>query len=214
MVNNNVIISLIDYGIGNIKSVQQAFENQGAKVVRVNKAEDILMASHLVLPGVGAFGKGMAALEERDLIDCIQKYCDGTKPFLGICLGMQMMLDESEEFGVYKGLGIIHGKVRKIPEYITDGKIRKVPHIGWNKIVFDENEEEYIFKGVKIASEMYFVHSFTAYPDDDNNRLADTFYEGERLCAAISKGKCVGTQFHPEKSGTVGLKIIKNFINM
>lgn len=207
-------VSIIDYGIGNILSVKRAFENQGADVTVISTPEEVMSSERLVLPGVGAFKKGMVELQKRNLVETIQKYCAEDRPFLGICLGMQMMLDESEEFGLNRGLGIISGKVVKIEKTTIDGKYQKIPHVGWNELCFASDADHTILSEVDEGEMVYFVHSYMAQPKEERYRLADTYYGGRRLAAVIRKGNCYGTQFHPEKSGLVGLKIIHNFINI
>ncbi len=207
-------VSIIDYGMGNILSVRRAFENQSVKVKYVASAEEVYRSEYLVLPGVGAFKNGMKELESRNLIHAIQKYCQENRPFLGICLGMQMMLDESEEFGNTRGLGIIPGKVVRMKDKNSDGIYQKIPQVGWNKLKMQQKTEGTILDGMLENTEMYFVHSFAAEPADNKYRLADIDYGGWMVSAAIKKGNCYGTQFHPEKSGGKGLKIIHNFMKI
>lgn len=205
-------VSVIDYGIGNLLSVKRAFENQGAEVEFVSSADEILAAERLVLPGVGAFKNGMEELQKRNLVNAIQEYCGENRLFLGICLGMQMMLEESEEFGVTPGLGIIPGKVVKIKDTAVDGTYQKVPHVGWNELHYTKAVEGTILANIPEKEQMYFVHSYTAKPSEEQFRLADTYYGERKLSAVIQKGNCYGTQFHPEKSGMYGLEIIHNFL--
>ncbi len=207
-------ISIIDYGRGNILSVRRAFESQGAKIEFVSTSQEIMKAKKLVLPGVGAFKDGVEELYKRDLVRGIQAYCKEGKPFLGICLGMQMMLGESEEFGLTKGLGLIPGRVVRIKNISVEGKEQKVPHVGWNELYYTRSVEGTILHGITEKVKMYFVHSYFAVPEDESYRLADTYYGKWRLSAVIKKGNCYGTQFHPEKSGEMGLKIIQNFVKL
>lgn len=207
-------ISIIDYGIGNILSVKRAFQKVGAEVEYITTEQEIERADHLVLPGVGAFKDGMEELKKRNLVNGIQKFCSENRPFLGICLGMQMMLEESEEFGISKGLGIIPGKVIRIPNTDVNGNPQKVPHVGWNRLKRADKEGSWkrtLLDGMEEDIETYFVHSYVADPVSDEYRLADTYYGGIRLAAVVRKGNCYGTQFHPEKSGEIGLKLIYNF---
>jgi glutamine amidotransferase len=207
-------VSIIDYGIGNILSVKRAFENQNIDVKYVYTAEEILNAEYLVLPGVGAFKDGMRQLENRNITMAIRKYCEDNRPFLGICLGMQMMLDESEEFGITRGLGIIPGKVVRIEPMDLEGRYQKIPQVGWNKLIYRSRTTATILEEIPEKTEVYFVHSYMAIPYEDDVRLADTSYGGHLISAVIQKGNCYGTQFHPEKSGKVGLKIIRNFLRI
>lgn len=204
-------VTIIDYGIGNLLSVRRAFEHCGAEVILTDLPALIENAEHLVLPGVGAFADGMAGLRERGLIEPIRKYAKENRPFMGICLGMQMMLEIGEEFGTHEGLGLIRGKVSKIPETGVDGKMHKIPHIGWNSLTPAADWNETILQGIAPGEAVYFVHSYTAVPLDDKNRLADCFYNGRVISAAIRSGNLYGCQFHPEKSGQIGLEIVDNF---
>lgn len=208
-------ITLVDYGIGNILSVQRAFEYCGAQVMTTNDPQTIKSADYLILPGVGAFADGMQGLFERGLIEAILEFASKERPFLGICLGMQMMLGESEEFGLHEGLGLIPGRVVRIPDQDAHGIKQKIPHIGWNALTLPIEKENWkgtILEGIEMGETVYFVHSFTAVPIESANRLADTYYNGQLISAAIQSGYLYGCQFHPEKSGVTGLKIINNFI--
>lgn len=208
-------IKVINYGLSNLLSVQRAFEHLGAQVEFVNTPDGVLAAEALVLPGVGAFKDGMAGLERLGLIEPIlQKAAAGT-PLLGICLGMQMLFDESDEFGLHKGLGLIPGRVEKIPALDADGDPQRVPHISWNSLWPAGGRTD--FAGTALASvtpgqECYFVHSYEAKPTNEADRLADTRYGGRAVCAAAAHGSVLGCQFHPEKSGPVGLGILQGFL--
>ncbi|MDF2439443.1 MAG: imidazole glycerol-phosphate synthase subunit HisH [Abditibacteriota bacterium] len=209
------IVTVIDYGIGNLFSVSRAIEHCGAEVHLTDSIEEIANAERLVLPGVGAFEDGMQGLAERKLIEPIREYAESGRPFLGICLGMQMMLDVSEEFGVHKGLGLIPGRVQAIPTTGADGQPHKIPHIGWNGLVEAPQAEEWnrtILRDVKVGDAVYFVHSFTPVPEQAEHRLADCVYDGLALAAVIKAGNLYGCQFHPEKSGDVGLSIFQQFV--
>jgi imidazole glycerol-phosphate synthase subunit HisH len=207
-------VTVIDYGIGNLLSVARAFEHCGASVLLTDDAAKIEDADYLILPGVGAFADGMSGLNERGLVDPIKAFVAKERPFLGICLGMQLMLDESEEFGANEGLGLIPGKVVAIPGVGSDGVPHKIPHIGWNEISAPESIswEGTILKDTIPRSSFYFVHSFTAVPTLHEHRLADCYYDGQLIAAAIRNNNMYGCQFHPEKSGSLGLQIIKCFI--
>ncbi len=208
-------ITLVDYGIGNILSVQRAFEYCGAQVILSDNPQDIINSDYLVLPGVGAFADGMKGLAERGLIEAILDFASKERPFLGICLGMQMMLGRSEEFGIHEGLGLIPGSVVRIPDQDVHGVRHKIPHIGWNSLELPDKKENWggtILEGIEAGEAVYFVHSFTAVPVNLCNRLADTYYNGQIISAAVQSGYLYGCQFHPEKSGVTGLKIINNFM--
>lgn len=209
-------VTVVDYGIGNLLSVTRAFQFFGAEVVLSSSPDDIENAERLVLPGVGAFADGMGGLRERGLIGPIKKYAVGGRPFLGICLGMQMMLEVSEEFGYYEGLGIIPGKVVAIPPSGRDGHPHKIPQIGWNSLLVPHHYggwENTILHNIPQSSYVYFVHSFMAVPANEEHRLAEYIYDGHIITAAIKYGNLYGVQFHPEKSGKIGLRILKNFLD-
>ena len=207
-------ITVIDYGVGNLLSVQRGFEYCGAEVLLTADQDAILSAERVVLPGVGAFANAMQALHERGLIPIIQMLSQKRTPLLGICLGMQLLLDESEEFGLTKGLGLIPGRVVPLPSSTCNGGPQKIPHIGWNRLVPAESRGNWastLLNDNQHGEAAYFVHSFMAVPTDSMHRLADCYYGGHLIPAAIFRERITGCQFHPEKSGEVGLKILKRF---
>ena len=210
-------ITVIDYGLSNLLSVQHAFRHFSAEVELVNTPDAVLAADALVLPGVGAFRDGMAGLARLGLIEAIQqKTAEGT-PLLGICLGMHMLFDESEEFGTHRGLGLIPGRVVKIPDADVDGAPQRVPHISWQPLYPAGGREGFsgtALAGVAPGQECYFIHSYEAKPAAEADRLADTLYGGRPVCAAAQHGRVLGCQFHPEKSGPVGLSIIENYLKL
>ena len=204
--------TIIDYGLGNLHSVIKALKHAGADATVTSDPQQVSQASRLVLPGVGAFGDGMASLRNHGLDESIHRYFATERPFLGICLGMQMLLTESEEFGVHPGLGAIPGRVVAIAR---EPGI-KVPQVGWNAITPRPGGSfaGSILDSVQPGSMVYFVHSFTAVPEHEEDRLADAAYGATRISAAVQRGAIVGTQFHPEKSGEVGLAIIRRFLQL
>jgi glutamine amidotransferase len=211
------VVTVIDYGMGNLLSVANAFNWCGAEVRVSDRREHIVDADLLVLPGVGAFAKAMEQLRETGLDEAIQEYAKKERPFLGICLGMQMMLAESKEFGQHEGLGLIDGTVEPIPHTDTDGNPHKIPHIGWAEISRCEGGDSWegtLLEQTAQGTPFYFVHSFTAFPESQQNRLADTAYNGRQVSAVIRKGSLYGCQFHPEKSGEKGLELIKTFLRL
>lgn len=211
------LVTIVDYGIGNIFSVTRAFQRCGADVLLTDKPEDILAASSLVLPGVGAFSNGMNGLRERGLVDPLRAYAASGKPLLGICLGMQMLFSNSSEFGEQSGLNIIEGKILAIEPAGPEGLPLKVPHIGWSELkptAAGPQWDTSILKHLNGDVHCYFVHSFTAFPDDERHRLADTYYGSSKISAVVAKGNVYGCQFHPEKSGAIGLKIIDGFLEI
>lgn len=212
-------VTIIDYGAGNILSVRRAFENFGATTIVTEDYQQVKNAERLVLPGVGAFRDGMSALKNKLLHEAITEYAALQRPFLGICLGMQMMLDKSEEFGIHTGLGLINGVVKKIDDTGTNGQAHKIPHVSWNTLTVPQNMKyddwsETLLENIAEGSPVYFVHSYTAWPSNENHRLADTFYDGRRISAVIRKDNLYGCQFHPEKSGEIGLHMIRNFLSL
>jgi len=209
-----VRIGVVDYGVGNLLSVSRALAAVGAESELIATPEQIVRADRLVLPGVGAFGPAMAALEAQGLVAPIRAHVAAGKPFLGICLGMQLMMQASEEFGEHRGLGLIAGKVRAIPQRALDGGPLRIPHVGWAAIrpCGDADWSETGFASVAPGAAVYFVHSFAARPDDESDAVAYCEYGGHRIVAAIARGAASGCQFHPEKSGPVGLSILRDFV--
>ena len=198
------MIAIIDYGMGNLRSVWKAFEFVGHKAVVTRDPATIKEADRVVLPGVGAFGDCMANLERFGLVDSIRWTIRSGKPFLGICLGLQLLFTESEEFGVHKGLNIIPGKVRK---FALDPAL-KIPHMGWNQVHVQRDCP--LFSDIANDSEWYFVHSYFVAPADPLVTATTTTY-GMPFVSTIWKDNIVACQFHPEKSQSVGLRLIKNF---
>jgi glutamine amidotransferase len=209
-------VTIIDYGLSNLLSVQRAVEKLGVEPLITQQVSDIEKAQLLILPGVGAFSDGMAGLNKLHLVELIREKTAGGTPLLGICLGMQLLFDESEEFGLHKGLGLIPGRVIRIPDNNIENVKQRVPHVGWNVLVPpDDNQTEFqdnLLKSTHVGSEVYFVHSFEAKPEKDNCCIGDTIYGGRRICACVRLNNVYGVQFHPEKSGEVGLSILKQFI--
>lgn len=198
------MIAIIDYGMGNLRSVLKAFETVGHQAVVTRDPGVIGNAERVVLPGVGAFGDCMANLEHFGLADPIRAAIRSGKPFLGICLGLQLLFSESEEFGLHKGLGIIPGTVRRFPH----GTSLKVPHMGWNQVHMEQACP--LFKGIANDSDWYFVHSYFVDPVDRAIAASTTTY-GIPFVSSIWRENVVACQFHPEKSQSVGLRLIKNF---
>lgn len=207
-------VTLIDYGVGNLLSVARAFEHCGANVILTNDPTDIERAERLVLPGVGAFADGMQGLRERELVDPIRRYAGSGRPLLGICLGMQMLTTTSEEFGEHQGLDLIPGHVRAIPRVATDGSPLKTPHIGWSPLHCPSHAS---WEGTLLAetapgTSVYLVHSYAVETSDQRHLLSDCVYGGHRIATTIRSGNVVGCQFHPEKSGPAGLRMLAAFM--
>lgn len=208
------MIAIIDYDAGNIKSVEKALQFLGEDVVITSDRDTILSADKAILPGVGAFGDAMSKLRERNLESVIHEFVDSGKPFLGICLGLQLFFESSEETPGVKGLGLLGGKITRIPtEYVNDGSTisQNVPQIGWNNIKVNPSSK--LLAGLGDNPYVYFVHSYYLQADNVEDVAATTEY-GVTIHAAVERGNVMATQFHPEKSSDVGMQILRNFINM
>ncbi|MFP4655117.1 MAG: imidazole glycerol phosphate synthase subunit HisH [Methanohalobium sp.] len=198
-------ITIIDYGLGNLRSIRKALERVGAEPVISSDPPDILDADGVILPGVGAFIDAMKNLQP--LTDAIYEYVDTGKPLLGICLGQQILMSKSDEGGLTDGINLVPGHVKRFPSSEL-----KVPHMGWNSITINKNHP--LFEGISDGTYVYFVHSY--YVDTDETHTLSYCDYGLSFAAVVAneKGNVVGTQFHPEKSGKTGLKIVENFVNM
>lgn len=207
-------VTIIDYGVGNLLSVQRGFEHCGATVTLTADPEQIFSAKRVVLPGVGAFQNAMMALRALNLVEVIKEVGYRGTPLLGICLGMQLLLDESDEFGVTAGLGLIPGRVIAVPIQTLSGDAQKVPHIGWNALHPSRELIDWtstLLQDNRMGDASYFVHSFMAVPSDPEHRIAYCLYGGHEIAAVIGRYQITGCQFHPEKSGEVGLKLLRRF---
>lgn len=202
------MIAIVDYGVGNLYSVEKAFAKFSDDVILTQSADVIDKADKVVLPGVGAFGDCMKNFKASGLMDAVMRAVENNKPVMGICVGLQIMFEGSEESPDVKGLGIFKGIVRKI-----NAPGLKIPHMGWNSLTINENTHVDInlFKNIRKNPYVYFVHSYHAMPEDKSIILATSVY-GEEITAAVGKNNVIATQFHPEKSGDIGLSIIKNFV--
>ena len=207
-------VVIVDYGRGNLFSVRRAFEHVGANVVLTDDPASIADAPRLVLPGVGAFGDAMAELSRRKLVEPLRAYAVGGRPMLGICVGMQILFEHGEEFGEHAGLGVLPGRVQAIPDRDTDGRALKIPHIGWNRLRPARDWSDTIFADIDEGTYCYFVHSFAAQPGNADDCLADTVYGSASLAAAVNRDMLWGCQFHPEKSGPAGLRILSKFMTL
>ena len=201
------MIAIIDYDAGNIKSVEKACQFLGEEVIVTRDRETIMAADGVILPGVGAFGDAMEKIHSYKLTDTIKEVAKSGKPFLGICLGLQLMFENSDEAPGVEGLGILPGKIVRIP----DGEDIKVPHIGWNSLSFPNKGR--LYKGLEENCFVYFVHSYYLQAGEPEMVVASTEY-GVDIHASVEKGNVFACQFHPEKSSTVGLKILENFISV
>ncbi len=199
------MITIIDYGMGNLRSVSKALEHLGAKVAITSSPSDIEAAEKLVLPGVGAFGDAMKELDRLKLSDPIREHVKKGKPFLGICLGLQLIFEESEETPGVRGLGMLKGKVQRFRSANV-----KVPHMGWNDVTLKQNHP--LLQNVKDRSFFYFVHTFYPVPADSAVIAGTCTYGTETFCAMVGAKNLFAAQFHPEKSQEAGLEILKNYI--
>lgn len=211
----SVPVTVLDYGIGNLLNVVRALEHCGAAVTLIDRADaQALQAPRLVLPGVGAFGDGMAELRARGMDDLVRRFADTGRPFLGICVGMQVLFDASEEMGEHAGLGLLAGRVQAVAPVGTDGHPHRIPHIGWRRLDAASPWQGGMLADLQPQERVYFVHSFTAQPTDPAVRLADSFYDGVRICAAVRKDNLHGCQFHPERSADAGLRMLSRFLQL
>ncbi|MCR5655683.1 MAG: imidazole glycerol phosphate synthase subunit HisH [Lachnospiraceae bacterium] len=201
------MIAIIDYDAGNIKSVEKAFRYLGCEIIVTRDPKEILSADGVVLPGVGAFGDAMKKLEDYSLVSVIREVAEKRIPFLGICLGLQLLFEDSEESPGVKGLGILKGHILHIPE----GNDLKIPQIGWNSLRFPSKGR--LFQGIDEGSYVYFVHSYYLKAENEAIVKAETDYNA-KIHASVEQDKVFACQFHPEKSSEVGLKILKNFIEV
>lgn len=205
-------IAIIDYGVGNLFSLNKAFEKYTKSVKVTEEIEDIENSDAIVLPGDGSFKAGIEGLNKRNLTTTITNFARSGKPVLGICLGAQLLFSSGYEFGYCKGLNLVNGDVKLFPKLKKEAKI---PHIGWDKIYAGpkHNWESGILKNIPQNSDMYFVHSYILLPKNKKDVLANSTYYGFEYCVAVKLHNIHGLQFHPEKSGTHGLAIIKNFVS-
>jgi glutamine amidotransferase len=206
------MIAIIDYGMGNLRSVQKGFEKIGSEAIVTADPRVILQADRVVLPGVGAFRDCMHNLEQAGFVGPILKVIAEGRPFLGICVGMQLLFSDSVEFGLYNGLNVIPGHVLRFSDQMTvAGEKLKVPQMGWNQLSFKRRPPA--FEGVDDDCNVYFVHSYYVSPDDSSVIATTTDY-GIEFCSSVWKDNIVATQFHPEKSQAIGLQILKNFAEL
>lgn len=200
------MIAIIDYDAGNIKSVEKAIQFLGGEVIVTRDAEEILKATHVILPGVGSFGDAIRKLEEYNLIPIIRQVVANKTPFLGICLGLQLLFESSDESPGVDGLGLLKGKIKRIP----DGNNLKIPHIGWNALTYPIKGR--LYHGIEENSYVYFVHSYYLKAEEEIVTAATEY--GTYIHASVEKDNIFACQFHPEKSSDVGLKILKNFLDI
>ncbi len=199
------MIAIIDYDAGNIKSVEKAFQALGQDIIVTRNQKEILQAEGVVLPGVGSFGDAMKKLEDYNLVETIHQVVEKNTPFLGICLGLQLMFESSEETPGVPGLNLLKGKIVRIP----DGEGIKIPHIGWNNLTYPNKGR--LYRGILENSFVYFVHSYYLQASEPEIVVAATEY-GVNIHASVEKGNIFACQFHPEKSSAVGMKILENFV--
>lgn len=206
-------VTVLDYGIGNLLNVCRALEACGASVSVVDHAApELARADRIVLPGVGAFGDAMAEMRARGLDEAVLRHVASGRPFLGICVGMQLLFEWGEEMGLHRGLGLLAGRVLAVPAVGADGRAHRIPHIGWKKLVGCANWAGTVLQDAAPEDRFYFVHSFAPVPDDATTRLADTDYDGVAICAVVGRGNLWGCQFHPERSAGPGLRLLKRFL--
>jgi glutamine amidotransferase len=209
----SIPVTVLDYGIGNQLNMLRALEHCGAsvKVVQKGSPEDV-NAERLVLPGVGAFGDGMNELRARGFDDLVKRFAQTGRPFLGICVGMQVMFEASEEMGEHEGLGLLAGRVKAVPAVGADGTPHRIPHIGWRPLESTSPWAGSILADLPARERVYFVHSFAAQPARAGVELAHADYDGVSVCAAVRQDNLHGCQFHPERSGEAGLGVLRRFL--
>lgn len=207
-------VAIADYGCGNLFSIQRALQKIGSPFLITKNPEEILTADKLILPGVGSFKDSIENIRSFGLFDALIEFAKKGKPVLGICLGMQLFMDDSFEFGHHAGLGLIPGIVRKLSEFRQGESFLKVPHIGWNTIDFTDADDSsrVLLSGISGRVFMYFIHSFCVINSLEENCLATTEYGNNKFCSIIRKSNILGVQFHPEISGEIGLTFLRNFI--
>lgn len=206
------MILILDYEVGNLLSIQRAFKFFDVEIKISNSTKDINNSSHLVLPGVGSFDFAMKNIKKKNLQEKINNYANSGRPILGTCLGMQLLLNSSEEFGEFKGLGLIKGKVRTLKNLINNQNPIKLPNIGWQKLKFDNNNK--FLLDIDSKDEFYHVHSYYCEVENNSEILSFGKFENNFFPNIICKKNIFGVQFHPEKSGKSGLKLIENFIKI
>lgn len=213
-------VAIVDYALGNIESVRLAFAHVGVEAIVSADPDEVADARALVLPGVGAFGDAMAALEKRGLVRVLIDFAASGRPLVGICLGMQLLLGHSEEFGSHEGLGLVPGAVRRFPSpQLADdaryGPGAKVPQVGWNRVEAPAHRRDgwqgTLLEGLESGAHMYFMHSYYVDPESRDVVLAESEYAGVRFCSALQWANVTGFQFHPERSAEAGLSIYRNF---
>ena len=203
----NLNIMIIDYGCGNVESIKRGFDKLNLKCQISSNLKELGLATHLILPGVGAFKNAMNILKDKNFVEVITNHYQNNKPLLGICLGMQLLFSKSYEFGETEGLNLIEGSVTKME---VDQNL-KLPHVGWNSLIFKKEHE--LFNKINKNIDYYFVHSYSCNPIDKKHILAEFNY-GKNFTSTVAKDNVIGTQFHPEKSLPSGLQLIKNFVNL
>lgn len=210
----STIVTIVDYGSGNLLSVARALEHCGAQVHITGDPAEIKRSERLIIPGVGAFAEGIRGLRNQHLVDPIQSFAHGGRPLLGICLGMQMLATRSYEFGETEGLSLIEGDVVAIPNISVDGACLKIPHIGWATLHPGPQSrwDATVLRDLPVGGSAYLVHSFHMKPANPRDILSLTTYGGHEITAAIQRENVIGCQFHPEKSGENGLNLLKRFL--
>jgi len=209
-------VSVVDYGLANLYSVLRAFKEIGVDATVVSDPQAVLQSERLVIPGVGSFEACMNELRRRGLDDAVLGFIQTGRPVLGICVGMQILFGESLEFGVWHGLDHLPGQVRSIRELHQDHESLRVPHIGWSELLNPADQisapHSVVEPAIAAAETLYFVHSFVAVPENRQHVVAECEYEGRRLCAAVCDKNVIGVQFHPERSGKAGLRLLERFL--
>ncbi|PCJ50963.1 MAG: imidazole glycerol phosphate synthase subunit HisH [Gammaproteobacteria bacterium] len=204
-------IGVLDYGAGNLKNVCRAIDHLGFNYRLVSTVDGVHAVDKLIIPGVGAFKVAMEQLEKLGLTESLRQLAEKGIPIMGICLGMQLLFEQSSEFGVSKGIGLIKGEINKIPSVGINGHQLKVPHIGWNELIINKSILQ-IVNGIETDDPVYFVHSYRVEGIEESDLVAYCTYDGLVIPSIVKRRNIIGCQFHPEKSGEIGLKIFDNFL--
>ena len=205
-------VQIIDYRLGNLFSIQQACQHVGLDAFVSASTDELSTVDGIILPGVGAYGNAMQSLRELNLIQPLKSAAADGRPLMGICLGMQLLFETSEEFGIHEGLGLISGRIQRIPDQKRDGRRLRVPNVGWNRVSFaDRSDCGSILDGVADGEFMYFVHTYCAQDVPEADQLTTTQYGEFRYCSAVLRENILGCQFHPEKSAQAGLRLYENW---
>jgi glutamine amidotransferase len=214
---HNNQIAILDYGVGNLESIGQALKSLGQSTVVTHNANEVFAAAKLILPGVGSFPAAMKKLQSRNLLDVIKQFVKSGKPILGICLGMQLLMEYGEEFTETPGLGLVKGRVVSLKKHHFEGEYRRIPNVGWYQVlpkIHGDSKPEYIVKSIDHSDYFYFTHSFVCQPTQNVNIVSTSQFGSINFCSILRSENIYGVQFHPEKSGNSGIRFLRNFVTL